>query len=162
MSNAALSGNRRLQRTALRMTVRELAQRAGVTSDAVRYYVRIGLLQPERDSHNGYKLFSEQDITHVRFICRAKRLGYTLKEIQQILADSRSGRSPCPKVREFLRRHIQENRKKLEELSALQRRMEDAIARWETLPDVAASDALICQLIESAVESNDGPVDDVR
>ncbi len=136
----------------LQMTVRELAERANVKSEVVRYYVRIGLLQPERDRHNGYKLFSEQDVMRIRFIRRAKQLGYTLKEIKQIFQESRSGRSPCPRVREFLERHIRENRTKLAELSALQKRMEQAIEQWENLPDGISAEDSICYLIEAAVE----------
>ncbi len=134
------------------MTVRELANRSGVKPDVVRYYVRIELLQPERDNRNGYKLFSEQDVMRIRFIRRAKQLGYTLKEIKQIFAESRSGRSPCTKVREFLERHIQENRTKLAELNALQKRMEQAIEQWENLPDEISAEDSICYLIETAAE----------
>ncbi len=153
MINSAPSENFRSGSSpGLQMTVRELAKRSDVKSDVVRYYVRIGLLKPERDSNNGYKLFSEQDVMRIRFIRRAKQLGYTLKEIKQIFVESRSGRSPCAKVREFLERHIQENRVKLAELNALQKRMEQAIAQWENLPNEISAEDSICYLIETAAE----------
>ncbi len=156
-NSRALSENAaRKAAAAVRMTVSELAKRAGVTPDVVRHYVRIGLLQPERDEHNGYKLFSEQDVNRIRFVRRAKQLGYTLKEIKQIFQESRAGRVPCSKVKEFLERHILENRKKLAELSALQRRMEMAIAQWRELPEELSDGDSICYLIEAMTDLDEG------
>ncbi len=146
----------------VQMTVSELAKRANVTPDVVRHYVRIGLLQPERDEHNGYKLFSEQDIMRIRFIRRAKQLGYTLKEIKQIFQDSRAGRAPCAKVKEFLERHILENRQRLAELSALQKRMEMAIAQWRELPEELSNGDSICYLIETIADLDEKADDSSR
>ena len=102
-------------------TVSELAGRAGVTPDTVRHYVQRGMLCPERNPHNGYKLFSESDVTRLRFIRQAQSLGFTLAEIGDILDHSKSGSSPCPRVRELMQRRVKENKAKLEALNALQK-----------------------------------------
>jgi len=131
------------------ITVKELAKRTGVTPDAVRYYVRIGLLKPRRNPGNRYKLFAEADVRRLHFIRQAKSLGYTLDEIAQIFHDSSRGRSPCPRVRQIIQNRIKENRARLEELNVLQRRMEDALGRWQAMPDGLPDGESVCHLIES-------------
>lgn len=131
------------------LTVHELAKDTGVTSDTIRHYTRIGLLNPERDKNNGYKLFRGADRQRVRFIRQAKDLGFTLNEIQDILGDANRGNSPCPRVREIIQQRIHDNRKKLEQLIVLQHRMEEALARWQRMPDGVPDGESVCHLIEA-------------
>jgi len=131
------------------ITVKRLAERAEVTPDAVRHYVRIGLLTPERDPRNRYKRFTDTDVRRLRFIRQAKSLGYTLAEIAEIFTHAERGRSPCPRVRELIGRRIAENRKLVDELGALQTRMEKALDRWKDMPDGVPDGDSICHLIES-------------
>lgn len=135
--------------TGLAMTVATLARRAAVTPDVIRYYARIGLLHPTRDKQNGYKLFSDQDVKRLSFIRKARSLGYRLSEIAEILGEASQGRSPCPRVRDIIRQRIEENRRRLDELVALQERMEQALATWNDLPDGAPDSQSVCHLIES-------------
>jgi MerR family transcriptional regulator, Zn(II)-responsive regulator of zntA len=130
-------------------TVSELSGRAEVTPDTVRHYVHIGMLKPERNPHNGYKLFTEDDVTKLRFIRQAQSLGFTLAEIGEILHHSMHGDSPCPQVRELIQRRIVENKAKLAALNALQKRMENALDRWENMPNGHPDGDSVCHLIES-------------
>jgi len=130
-------------------TVNHLARRVGVSAHAVRYYSRIGLLQPGRNPENGYRLFDRSDVTRLQFIRQAQSLGFTLDEVAEILEESGKGKSPCPKVREILGRRIEENRRKLEELNALQARMEQALLQWSKMPDMEPDGDSVCHLIES-------------
>lgn len=67
------------------MKIGELAQRTGVPIDTVRYYERQGLLpQPERRP-SGYRSYQSGDVTRLRFVRRAKALGFTLEEIRELL-----------------------------------------------------------------------------
>jgi MerR family transcriptional regulator, Zn(II)-responsive regulator of zntA len=129
--------------------VNELALRCDVSADTVRYYAKIGLLQPERDPASGYKRFDEKDMKRLGFIRRAKSLGYTLNEIKQILEESRKGKSPCPMVRDLIQRRIQTHRHRLEEQMELQKRMEEALDRWAAMPDGIPDGDSVCVLIES-------------
>jgi len=131
------------------LTVTELANRSGATPHAVRYYTRLGLLRPERNPDNGYHLYQPREVGWLRFIQQAKRLGYTLNEIKEIMHDADQGRSPCPRVREILQQRIVENRRRLEALMALQRRMENALLDWAEKPDGIPDGYSVCHLIES-------------
>lgn len=129
--------------------VKELAKLCKVPADTVRHYTRIGLLRPDRDPVNGYCKYRVCDAKRLDFIRKAKTLGYSLKEIEHILAESRKGKSPCPLVRELINQRIQENRAHLEQLMELQNRMESALASWEKMPDGVPDGDSICHLIES-------------
>jgi DNA-binding transcriptional MerR regulator len=64
----------------------QLAKRGGVGIDTVRYYERNGLLAPHTRLASGYRRYSELELARLRFIRRAQALGFTLKEIKELLA----------------------------------------------------------------------------
>jgi Cu(I)-responsive transcriptional regulator len=63
-----------------------LAKRAGVGIDTVRYYERAGLLAPSVRLASGYRRYGELELARLRFIRRAQSLGFTLKEVRELLA----------------------------------------------------------------------------
>lgn len=68
------------------MQIGQLAKRAGVPIDTVRYYERNGILPaPERQA-SGYRAYDDRDVERLRFLRRAKALGFTLVEIRDLLA----------------------------------------------------------------------------
>ena len=66
-----------------------LAKRAGVSIDTVRYYERGGLLAPKTRLASGYRRYSELEVARLRFIRRAQGLGFSLKEVKELLALSK-------------------------------------------------------------------------
>ncbi len=66
-----------------------LAKRAGVSIDTVRYYERGGLLAPQARLASGYRRYSELEVARLRFIRRAQALGFSLKEVKELLALSK-------------------------------------------------------------------------
>jgi DNA-binding transcriptional MerR regulator len=136
------------------MTVSKIAKRAAMEPEVVRFYTRIGLLQPVRDAHNRYKTYAEADIVRLRFIHKAQSLGYTLKEIGQILEESSRKQSPCPTVRRIIESRIRENLEKLDQLVRLQQRMEQAAVHWAKMPNGVPTGETVCHLIESVSDEN--------
>ncbi|MEW8000809.1 MAG: MerR family transcriptional regulator [Candidatus Thiodiazotropha endolucinida] len=134
------------------LTVNELAKQSEAPAHVVRYYIRIGLLQPVGQQENGYRLFSSNDVARLRFIQMAKHLGFTLNEIKQITCHADMGESPCDDVRSIIRHRVTENRIKIEEMINLQERMEEALKRWESMPNRMPGGDSICHLIESVEE----------
>lgn len=134
------------------LTVSEVARQTGVSAHTVRYYVREGLLVPNKQADNSYSLFSPKEVSRLRFIRTAKMLGFTLTEIRQILENAQLGESPCADVREIIQQHILENRRRIEELQQLQQRMERAVVKWQAMPDSTPDGHSICHLIESMSE----------
>ncbi|MCS2610853.1 MerR family transcriptional regulator [Halomonas dongshanensis] len=136
------------------MRVIDIARQAGVTAETVRHYAREGLLRPERDPGNGYQRFSQQDLNRLAFIQRARKLGFSVHEIGDILAHADHGDSPCPLVRDLLAQRLPQIQRQIIELTALAARMEQALASWRHMPDGTPNGHSLCRLIES-VEPDD-------
>ena len=68
------------------LTRGQLARAAGVGLEAIRFYERQGLLPPPPRSASGYRRFGQADVERLRFIRRAKDLGFSLREISELLA----------------------------------------------------------------------------
>ena len=66
-------------------SIGKLAESAGVAIDTVRYYERNGLLQPAGRLASGYRRYGEAELRHLRFIRRAKALGFSLEDIRTLL-----------------------------------------------------------------------------
>jgi len=131
------------------MTVCDTSLLANVTPEVIRYYSRIGLIKPNTNRKNGYKLYDTKDVSRIIFIRKAKMLGYTLKEIKKILSHATSGTSPCPMVREIIENRIEGNRQRLDEMLTLQLTMEKALQNWKNLPNGIPSRDTVCVLIET-------------
>ncbi|CBV43736.1 MerR family transcriptional regulator [Halomonas elongata] len=135
------------------MKVIDLARRAGVTAETVRHYTREGLLAPERDPDNGYQRYDSTDLERLRFIQRARTLGFSVAEIRQILEHADHGDSPCPLVRDLMAERLPEIRARIRELEALASRMEQALEAWSDMPDGTPDGHSLCRLIESFPEA---------
>ena len=130
------------------MIANEVAKLADVSANVVRYYSRIGLLNPSRNPDNGYREYTPKDVIRVSFIRKAKWLGFTLKDVKTILEKADSGKSPCGEVRRIITERVQENQQRLNHLHEIQERMERAVESWTLLSDSAPGDEHICGLID--------------
>jgi MerR family copper efflux transcriptional regulator len=66
-----------------------LAKRAGVSIDTVRYYEKSGLLAPQARLPSGYRRYGDSQVARLRFIRRAQDLGFSLRDIRELLGVSR-------------------------------------------------------------------------
>lgn len=95
-------------------------------------------------------VFRKSICGELNFIRHAKQLGFKLSEIAEILRMAVRRKTPCPMVRDIIKRRIQDNRVDLESLLALQKRMELALARWQRMRNGVPDGNTVCRLIESA------------
>jgi len=91
----------------------------------------------------------------VKFIRRAKWLGFTLADVRSILHDADSGESACPKARGLIEQRLAEHGERLQALLALHRRMTKAIEVWRTMPDDTPNSNSLCHLIEHVTATDD-------
>jgi MerR family transcriptional regulator, copper efflux regulator len=80
------------------MTIGRVANAAGVSIDTIRFYERQRLLAAPRRSFSGYRNYSEDVLDRLRFIGDAKRLGFTLKEIRELLSLGVKSTAECGPV----------------------------------------------------------------
>ena len=77
------------------LKIGEVARRAGVGVETLRFYERAGLLDRPARTEGGYRLYDAETLKTLEFIKRAQSLGFTLAEIKRIIAESRAGQRPC-------------------------------------------------------------------
>ena len=70
----------------MELSIGKLSKLAGVGIDTVRYYERNGLLAPSARLASGYRRYGEHELARLRFIRRAQKLGFTLKEVRSLLS----------------------------------------------------------------------------
>jgi DNA-binding transcriptional MerR regulator len=98
----------------------ELAKRTALTVDAIRFYERRLLLPKPVRSPGGFRLYSTDEIERLHFIRQMHGLGFSLREIRELI-DLRAHRiSACESVRELLKRKLTGVRAKLHELQELE------------------------------------------
>ena len=88
------------------MQIGELAQALRLNPKTLRYYEQIGVLPQPQRSANGYRLYTAQDAEHLRFILKAKAIGFTLEEIREIVLLQRNGEPPCGHVEVLIEEKI--------------------------------------------------------
>ena len=101
------------------MQIGQLAQHAGVAIDTVRYYERQGLLPPPQRRASGYRDYDARDSARLRFIRRAKDLGFSLQEIHELLHLSDNRDADRAEVRMLAQRRLDDIERKLRELEAM-------------------------------------------
>ena len=77
------------------LTVARLAAAAGVGIETIRYYEKRGLLEAAARTASGYRLYSNHAVTRLRFIKNAQKLGFTLKEIAELVELEQDTRAQC-------------------------------------------------------------------
>ena len=82
-----------------RFTIGEVDKQAHVHIETLRYYERMGLVSPPPRSGSNYRLYSPETVRRVRFIKRAQALGFSLKEITELLALQATSETSCADIR---------------------------------------------------------------
>lgn len=121
-----------------------IARELGLQSSAVRFYERQGLLVSSRLS-NGYRVYGREAVEALRFIVRAKELGFKLEQIREVLNIRRAGREPCGCVKEIVERNLDDIDRKMKGLAQLRRELRK-LATPQTRP---AKPVPICPIIET-------------
>lgn len=105
-----------------------IATRAGVGIDTIRYYEREGLLPAPRRRASGYRDYDPGAVARLRFIRRAKDLGFSLEEIRQLLALSGDRAQGVKGVKQRAEARLQAVEQRLRELKRVQKGLRQLIA----------------------------------
>lgn len=105
----------------------DLARKSKVNTETLRYYEKEGLLpEPER-TESGYRLYADEDVKRVRFIKRAQELGFSLKEIKELLALKLDASQSASEVKRLTEQKIQDIDGKIQNLHAMKTILEDLV-----------------------------------
>ena len=112
----------------LGLTIGKLARQAGVGIDTVRFYERAGLLPKAKRTAAGYRLYAPDDADRLRFIRRAKALGFSLEEVAELL-QLNAGKGTRASVRRLAQRRLDDLDQRIVEMSAIRDALSHLIKR---------------------------------
>ena len=129
-----------------------LAAETGCNIETIRYYEQIGILSPPPRSEGGHRLYGPDFVNRLRFVRRARDLGFTLEEIRELLALVDGGNFTCAQVEGIALAHVQEIRRKIADLSKLKKTLEAMAAQCGggTIPACPIIDALFATPVTPA------------
>jgi len=130
-------------------TIGRLADAAGVGIDTVRFYERRGLLPTPKRTTSGYRLYNADSISRIRFVRRAKDLGFTLDEIQNLLKLQDSA-GPKAEVKAITKLKLEQIDAKISDLTRMRSALESLSAECSGKGSVSG-----CPIIE-AMTGTDG------
>lgn len=110
------------------MNIGEAAKASGVSAKMIRYYEGVGLIPPVGRTDSGYRAYSEADVHMLRFIRRARDLGFPVTEINELLGLWRDRSRKSADVKRIAQTHITD----------LQRRIDDLRQMTDTLQTLVA------------------------
>jgi MerR family copper efflux transcriptional regulator len=101
------------------MTIGEAASRSGVPPKTIRFYEEAGIIARAVRSENRYRTYSDADVQTLRFIHRARSLGFTLREVTNLLALYRDRRRASREVKKLALNHVADLDRKIAEMTAI-------------------------------------------
>jgi MerR family transcriptional regulator, copper efflux regulator len=111
------------------MNIGGLARATGIAAKTIRYYESVGLLATPSRSAGNYRVYGERDVATLRFVQRARGLGFSVKEVGDLVALWRDQQRASADVRALATAHLGEIERKLAELEAMRATLRHLISR---------------------------------
>jgi len=122
----------------------ELARRTGSNLETVRYYEKVGLLPEPPRTTAGYRSYDTTHERRLRFVLRARELGFSLDEIRELLRLVDEREQPCAEASAVAAAHLNDVRAKITDLKRMERVLRDVVAQCAdgTRPECALLESL--------------------
>lgn len=134
------------------LTIAKAAREAGVGVETIRFYERRGLIeQPLKPRNSGFRVYSPEQIRRIKFIRQAQQIGFSLKEIQELLALRADPKADCSMVRRQAIAKRDEVRHKVAQLHRIGAALEALIA---VCPGCGGLEA--CTILDTLADGGDG------
>jgi len=134
------------------MNIGEAARHSGVSAKMIRHYEGIGLIPKAARSYSGYRTYSSVDVHTLRFIRQARNLGFSVKQIGQLLGLWRNQRRPSSKVKALAQEHIAELDARIAEMQNMKRTLQELAAHChgDDRPECPILDGLAAPLTRAS------------
>ena len=106
------------------LNIGRAAQRSGVSAKMVRHYESLGLLPKIARTDAGYRQYGDKEVHTLRFIRRARGLGFSMAEIAQLLKLWQNRRRASADVKRIALAHAADLQRRIDEMTAMQRTLE--------------------------------------
>lgn len=109
----------------------ELARLAGLSTDTLRHYERLGLIARARRSSNGYREYDTATLQRIHVIQAAISIGFTLRELVKILQMRDGGGAPCREVHQLAKSKLSQLEERIRQMKAMRKQLCDVITDWD-------------------------------
>jgi len=109
----------------------QAAKATNVNAETIRYYETCGLLQPPARSAGGQRIYIEEHLQRLIFIRRSRELGFTLKEIKDLISLSDGSDRSCSQVRDLSVVHLRDIKAKIRDLKKMEKTLADMIKQCD-------------------------------
>lgn len=106
------------------MNIGQAAQASAVSAKMIRHYESLGLLPPAPRTDSGYRQYDDAAVHTLRFIRRARDLGFGLEEIEKLLGLWRNRRRSSAEVKRIASEHVADLQRRIDEMRAMQRTLQ--------------------------------------
>jgi Cu(I)-responsive transcriptional regulator len=111
------------------MNIGAIAKRSGLPAKTIRYYESIGLIPPALRSEGNYRTYTEHDLQTLKFVQRARGLGFSVKDVAKLLTLWQDRGRASAEVRSVAQEHVSEIDRKIEELKGMRRTLTHLIEK---------------------------------
>ncbi|NEX91228.1 Cu(I)-responsive transcriptional regulator [Caulobacter sp. 17J65-9] len=101
------------------MNIGQASKASGVSTKMIRYYERVGLIRPAGRTESNYRSFGERDVNELRFIKRARTLGFSVDQITHLLSLWRDRSRPSREVKKIAEAHVDELQTRISEMQSM-------------------------------------------
>lgn len=129
------------------ITIGKLAAAAGANLETVRYYERIGLMPEPGRAANGYRRYGIEHLSRLKFVRRARELGFSIEEIRTLLDLAAPSNRACAEVRDLTLAHLADVQAKIADL----RRLEDVLRT--TVAECSGARTPVCPVLSMLDEA---------
>ena len=125
-------------------TIGEAASESGISAKMIRHYEQVGLLQEAVRTLSGYRLYNQRDVHVLRFIRHSRDLGFSIKQIEELLALWQDRGRPSREVKKLAQSHLNALNDKIRELNAMKSELERLVncCKGDARPDCPILDGL--------------------
>jgi len=128
----------------------ELAEAAGVSTDTLRHYERMGLLAKPRRSEGNYRMYPPESVARVQLVRQALAIGFSLPELTKILKVRDAGGAPCKQVRALAEEKLARIEQELVDLAAVRDHLRVLLRTWDERLE-STPDGRPARLLESLI-----------
>lgn len=133
------------------LTIGRLAKKAGLGIETVRFYERQGLIPPPARTGSNYRIYAEEEVARLKFIKRAKTLGFTLNEIKELLTLRHDPHTTRADIKERTLAKLADVNRKIQDLARIKAALEHLVSECDGHGPLKG-----CPILAALNSSNDG------
>jgi DNA-binding transcriptional MerR regulator len=135
------------------LQIGQVAQKTGLSVDAIRFYEKSGLLPRPARTQGGYRLYEEREVADLEFIQKAQQLGFSLNEIRELFSIQRHPHDVCEHVRDLIAQKLGVVRAKIAELQRLETELTGALRQCRTALRQPSKHRDSCPVLDAITKS---------